>query len=164
MRRRRGRSQQLGPAPSLGRDLLVARRRAAVEAFQQGRESVWWWTEPLIPVGVAFAGVFVAAIAPTIAVIAGMAVEPHAGTIAILLVPLVVALLTWAAGSLDAARDGWAPRPGPLGLSGWRRRQVIRGRRCRKRPTGDASRRAGQGTGAPEETHSHDEWRWGRGV
>ncbi len=98
--------QQLGPAPSLGRDLLVARRRAAVEAFQQGRESVWWWTEPLIPVGVAFAGVFVAAIAPTIAVIAGMAVEPHAGTIAILLVPLVVALLTWAAGSLTPPGTG----------------------------------------------------------
>jgi hypothetical protein len=92
--------ERLGPAPALGRDLLVARRRAAIEAFQRGRESVWWWTEPLMPVGMAVAGVFVAALAPTVAVVAGMAIEPHAGTIAILLVPLLVGLLTWAAGSI----------------------------------------------------------------
>lgn len=92
--------EDLGPAPALGRDLLVARRRAAVEAFQRGRESVWWWTQPLAPVGVAIAGVFIAAIAPTIAVIAGMAAEPQAGALAVLLVPLVVALLTWAAGAV----------------------------------------------------------------
>jgi hypothetical protein len=101
---------RLGPAPALGRDLLVARRRAAIEAFQRGRESVWWWTEPLIPVGVAIAGVFVAALAPTVAVVAGMAVEPHVGMLAVLLVPIVVGLLTWAAG-------GFAPggsRDGPL--------------------------------------------------
>ena len=58
------------------------------------------------PGGGGLRGVFVAAIAPTIAVIAGMAVEPHAGTIAILLVPLVVALLTWAVGSLAPPGTG----------------------------------------------------------
>src|SRR5438067_4462573 len=45
----------LGPAPKLGIDLLVARRRRAVEAWQRGSESIWWWTEPLIPVAVAVA-------------------------------------------------------------------------------------------------------------
>jgi hypothetical protein len=90
----------LGPAPALGRELLIARRRQAVEAFQRGRESIWWWTEPLLPVAAAVAGVFVAALAPTIAVIAGMAAEPHVGTLAALLVPLIAGLLTWAAGSL----------------------------------------------------------------
>ncbi len=89
---------QLGPAPALGRDLLVARRRQAVEAFQNGRESVWWWTEPLVPVGLAVVGVFIAALAPTVAVIASMAAEPHAGTAAVLLIPFIVGLLTWAAG------------------------------------------------------------------
>jgi hypothetical protein len=98
--------ERLGPAPALGRDLLVERRRAAVEALQRGRESVWWWTEPLMPVGLAVAGVFIAALAPSVAIIAGMVVEPHAGTIAVLLVPLVVGLLTWAAGSLAPPRDG----------------------------------------------------------
>lgn len=101
---------QLGPAPALGRDLLVARRRRALEAFQQGRESVWWWTEPLVPVGIAVVGVFIAALAPTIAVIAGMAAEPQAGAAAVLLVPLVVGLLTWAAGGLPPTmRDDRAP-------------------------------------------------------
>ena len=98
--------ERLGPAPSLGRDLLVARRKAALEAFQRGRESVWWWTEPLLPVGMAVAGVFVAALAPTVAVVAGMVIEPHAGTFAILLVPVIVGLLTWAAGSLATPGRG----------------------------------------------------------
>jgi hypothetical protein len=98
--------ERLGPAPSLGRDLLVARRKAALEAFQRGRESVWWWTEPLLPVGMAVAGVFAAALAPTVAVVAGMVIEPHAGTFAILLVPVIVGLLTWAAGSIATPGRG----------------------------------------------------------
>jgi len=97
--------QRLGPAPSLGRDLLVARRRAAVAAWEQGPDSVWWWMAPLAPVGAAVAGVFVAALAPTVAVIAGTAVEPHAGTIAVLLVPLVVCVLAVVAGALAPAPD-----------------------------------------------------------
>src|SRR5258707_703453 len=80
----------LGRAPKLGIDLLVARRRRAVEAWQRGSESIWWWTEPLIPVAVAVAAVFMAAIAPTIAVIAGMAAQPTFGEFAIVLVPLVM--------------------------------------------------------------------------
>ncbi|HEX2034780.1 MAG TPA: hypothetical protein VHS99_11390 [Chloroflexota bacterium] len=90
----------LGPAPALGRDLLVARRRQAVEAWQRQRESIWWWTEPLIPVGLAVVAVFTAALAPTIAVIAATVAEPHAGTLAVVLIPLVVGLLIGAAGSL----------------------------------------------------------------
>jgi hypothetical protein len=90
----------LGPAPLLGRDLLVARRRQAVEAWRQRRDSIWWWTEPLIPVGLVVFAVFMAALAPTLAVMAGMAAEPHLGTLAVALVPLVVGLVMWAAGSL----------------------------------------------------------------
>ena len=90
----------LGPAPLLGRDLLVARRRQAVEAWERSRESVWWWLEPLVPVAVGMLGVFVAALAPTIAVITGMAAEPHFGSFAVILVPIVVSALAWAAGAL----------------------------------------------------------------
>jgi hypothetical protein len=61
-----------------------------------------------MPVGLAVAGVFIAALAPTVAIIAGMVVEPHAGTIAVLLVPLVVGLLTWTVGAFapGGSRDG----------------------------------------------------------
>jgi hypothetical protein len=41
-----------------------------------------------------------AALAPTLAVMAGMAAEPHLGTLAVALVPLVVGLVMWAAGNL----------------------------------------------------------------
>jgi hypothetical protein len=91
---------RLGPAPQLGRDLLVARRRRAVEAWQRGSDSIWWWTEPLVPVVVAILAVFMAAIAPTVAVIAGMAAEPHLGPLAVAVVPLVMGLVGWMAGSL----------------------------------------------------------------
>lgn len=99
----------LGPAPSLGSELLAARRRRAVEAWQQGRESIWWWTQPLVPVGVAIVGVSVAALAPTVAVIAGMAAEPQVGAFAVVLVPLIVGLLTWAAGNLAPDIGGKPP-------------------------------------------------------
>ena len=90
----------LGPAPRLGRDLLAARRRRAIEAWQRRRESIWWWLEPLVPVVLVAFAVLMAALAPTVAVMAGMAAERHVGTLAVVLVPLVAGLITWAAGSL----------------------------------------------------------------
>jgi hypothetical protein len=96
----------LGPAPELGRDLMVARRRKAVEAWQRGSESIWWWTEPLIPVAVAVFMVLMGAVAPTIAVITGMAAEPKMGTFAVALVPLVVGLFAWVATALPPTFGG----------------------------------------------------------
>ena len=96
----------LGPAPELGRDLMIARRRKAVEAWQRGSESIWWWTEPLIPVAVAVFMVLMGAVAPTIAVITGMAAEPRMGTFAVALVPLVVGLFAWVATALPPTFGG----------------------------------------------------------
>lgn len=93
----------LGPAPTLGRDLLSARRRQAVEAWQRGRQSFWWWTEPLVPVGVAVCAVLMAAITPTLAIIAAMAAEPHVGALAVAMIPLVVGVLVWATSALGPA-------------------------------------------------------------
>jgi hypothetical protein len=91
---------QLGPAPDLGRDLLIARRRQAVEAWQRGKESVWWWTEPLVPVAITVCAVLMAAVTPTLAIIAGMAAEPHLGALAVAMVPLVGGVLMWATSAL----------------------------------------------------------------
>ncbi len=98
--------EALGSAPELGRDLMVARRRKAVEAWARGSESIWWWTEPLIPVAVAIFMVLMAAVAPTLAVITGMAAEPKMGTFAVALVPLVVGLFAWVATSLPPTFGG----------------------------------------------------------
>ena len=96
----------LGPAPALGQSLLVARRRREVEAWQRGRESIWWWVQPLVPVAVAAVVVFFAALAPTVAVIAGMAAQPKLGTFAVALVPLVIGLFAWVAGALPPTFGG----------------------------------------------------------
>lgn len=96
----------LGPAPDLGNNLLVARRKQAIEAWQRGSESIWWWTEPLIPVVAAVVAVFLAAMAPTVAVITGMAAQPKMGTFAVALVPLVIGLFAWVVGSLPATIGG----------------------------------------------------------
>ena len=90
----------LGPAPLLGRDLLVTRRREAVEAWQSHGASLRWWVEAFTPVAVAMAAVFLGAVAPTMAVIAGMAAEPHMGAMAMALVPLCLGLLVWVAGTI----------------------------------------------------------------
>ena len=97
--------EQFGPARLLGRDLLVARRREAVEAWRRRRDSIWWWTEPLIPVVTVCAAVFLAALAPVISLIAGMVAEPQLGTLAVAIVPLVggvlVAIAETLAGDID---------------------------------------------------------------
>ena len=97
--------EQVGPAPLLGRDLLAARRREAVEAWQCGRDSIWWWTEPLIPVVAVCAAVFLAALAPALALVAGIAAEPQLGTLAIAVVPLVGGILVGLAESLAGDID-----------------------------------------------------------
>ena len=99
----------LGPASLLGRDLLVVRRRRAAEDWRR-RESVWWWVEPLMPVAAAVLAVFVAAAAPTVAIIAGMVAEPRLGTLAVGLVPLVAGLMAWAAGSMAPNIGGDPPK------------------------------------------------------
>jgi hypothetical protein len=81
--------EQFGPAPLLGRDLLVARRREALEQWQRQRDAVWWLTEPLIPVFTVCAAIFIAGLAPTVALVAGIAAQPLIGTLAVALVPLV---------------------------------------------------------------------------
>ena len=81
--------EQFGPALLLGRDLLVARRREALEAWQRQRDALWWWTEPLIPVFTVCAAVFIAALAPVVALLAGIAAHPMLGILAVALVPLV---------------------------------------------------------------------------
>jgi hypothetical protein len=100
----------LGPAPLLGRDLLFARRRRAVEAWQRRRDSIWWWTEPVVPVVLVVFAVLMAALAPTVGIMAGMAAERHLGVLAVALVPLVGGLITWAAGSVAADVGGRPPQ------------------------------------------------------
>lgn len=90
----------IGPPARLGRDLLATRRQRAAEAWERRRESLWWWTEPLVPAGMTAVAIFLAATAPTIAVIAGMVVEPQLGTLAVAVVPLVLGLFIWVAGAL----------------------------------------------------------------
>jgi hypothetical protein len=85
--------QEFGPAPMVGRDLLLARRREAVEAWQRRRDSIWWWTEPLVPVFTVAGAVFLAALAPALSLVAGMAAEPQLGTLAVAIVPLVGGIL-----------------------------------------------------------------------
>ena len=85
--------QEFGPAPAVGRDLLLARRREAIEAWQRRRDSIWWWAEPLIPVFTVTGAVLVAAVAPALSLVAGMAAEPQLGTLAVALVPLVGGIL-----------------------------------------------------------------------
>jgi hypothetical protein len=97
--------EQFGPAGRLGRDLLVARRREAVEAWQRSRDSIWWWTEPLIPVATVCAAVFLAALAPALSLVAGIAAEPQLGTLAVAIVPLVGGILVGLAESLAGDID-----------------------------------------------------------
>ena len=85
--------QEFGPAPRVGRDLLLARRRKAIEAWEWRRDSIWWWTEPLMPVVNVAAAVFIAAVAPALSLVAGMAAEPQLGTLAVALVPLIGGIL-----------------------------------------------------------------------
>jgi hypothetical protein len=81
--------ERFGPAPVLGRDLLASRRREALEAWQRQRDAVWWWTEPLLPVFAVCAAIFTAALAPALALVAGIAAQPLLGTLAVAFVPLV---------------------------------------------------------------------------
>ena len=94
-----------GPAPRLGRDLLVARRREAVEAWQRGRDSIWWWTEPLLPVVTVCGAVLLAALAPALSLVAGIAAEPQLGTLAVAIVPLVGGILVGVSESLAGDID-----------------------------------------------------------
>jgi len=98
--------EQFGPAPLLGIDLLCARRREAVEAWERGRDSIWWWTEPLMPVFAICVAVFLAALAPALSVVAGIAAEPALGPLAIALVPLVGAVIVGISETLAGDIDG----------------------------------------------------------
>jgi hypothetical protein len=95
----------MGSAPQLGLDLMIARRRKAVEAWERGRDSVWWFLEPLIPLGAICGAVFLAAVAPILALIAGLVAEPQLGTLAIAFVPLVCSVIVGVAETLAADID-----------------------------------------------------------
>ncbi|HEV2124315.1 MAG TPA: hypothetical protein VGW38_16295 [Chloroflexota bacterium] len=97
--------EALGPAPLLGKDLLTVRRRKAVEAWERSRDSAWWLLEPLLPISVICGAVFLAALAPVIALIAGMVAEPQLGTLGVAFVPLVCSVLVGVAETLAADID-----------------------------------------------------------
>ncbi|MEI8219072.1 MAG: hypothetical protein WCH91_00385 [bacterium] len=89
----------LGPAPDLGRALLGARRRQTVMAVEMS-DDPWSWTEPLLQVLLLVVAIGVGALAPVLAVIIAIVVERQSGVIAVMLVPVLTAVLGWAAGAV----------------------------------------------------------------
>ncbi len=100
---------KFGPAEQIGHDLMASRRRAAVEAWQQRRASLWWWVQPIVPVVVGIFAVLLGAVAPAVAVLAGIAAERELGVFAVAVVPLVLGLFAWTAGAIAPHFD--EPRP-----------------------------------------------------
>lgn len=88
----------LGPAPELGRALLGGRRRQTVMTVEMS-DDPWSWTEPLLQVLLLVVAIGVGALAPVLAVTIALVVERQAGVIAVMLVPVLTAVLGWEAGA-----------------------------------------------------------------
>lgn len=89
------RSATLAPPP-IWDALLGARRRQTVMAVEVS-DDPWSWTEPLLQVLLLAVAIGVGALAPVLAVIIAIVVERHSGVIAVMLVPVLTAVLGWAA-------------------------------------------------------------------
>lgn len=101
----------LGPAPELGRALLGARRRQTVMTVEMS-DHLWSWTDPLLQVLLLVVAIGVGALAPVLAVTIALVVERQAGVIAVIavmLVPVLTAVLGWAAGAVAPPMGNGSP-------------------------------------------------------
>lgn len=88
--------------------LLGAQRRQAVMTMEMSHDP-WSWTEPLLQVLLLVVAIGVGALAPVLAVTIALVVERQAGVIAVMLVPVLTAVLGWAAGAVAPPMGDGSP-------------------------------------------------------